>query len=331
MTTPLVLAAQPVRPAGVFPHFSLFSQEPDPKLPRPMRIAHLILAHRAPAQLARLLAALAHPQADCFLHLDRQTDLGPFAALYAKPQVRFVRRRQVVNWGGYGLTEALLAGLRDILAHPARYEFVNLLSGQDYPLQPAEQVHAFLSLHRGQSFVQAEAMGTPWWALNRSRLERYHLTDSRLPGRYVLQRLLNAALPRRRFPVPGYTVYGGNMSCWYTLSRAAAEYLLAFFDAHPELARFGRLSWGSDEFLVTTVLYNSPLRATLRNDNLRHIDWTGGGAHPKLLTRADLPALLGGGKLWARKFDLDHDAAVLDALDQLHRPAPLPLPAAHSR
>jgi hypothetical protein len=284
-----------------------------------MRIAHLIMAHREPAQLDRLLGALAHRQANCYVHLDQKTDPSAYAFLRERPRVRFLSRRVAINWGGYSLVEALLTSLREILAHPAKYEFINVLSGQDYPLQSAEQIHTFLEEHRGLSFVEAEPMGTPWWEANCGRLERYHLTDSRLPGRYAVQRLLNTVLPRRHFPLPGYTVYGGNMSCWYTLSRAAAEYLVAFFDQHPVLARFGRLSWGSDEFLVMTVLYNSPLRDSLRNDSLRYIDWRDGGARPRTLTSADLPALLASGKLWARKFDLGTDTAVLDELDRLHQ------------
>ncbi|WBA43081.1 beta-1,6-N-acetylglucosaminyltransferase [Hymenobacter canadensis] len=285
-----------------------------------MRIAHLIMAHRAPAQLVRQLRGLHHPQADCFIHLDTKADLSVFSFLGTLPQVQFVRRRFAINWGGFGFTEALLASLRELLAHPARYEFINLLSGQDYPLRPAEELHAYLAAHPGRSFVEAEPMGSPWWQANRSRLERYHLTDApALPGRYAVQRALNAVLPRRQFPLGGYVVYGGNMSCWYTLSRTAAEYLVNFFTLHPELHRFGRLSWGSDEFLVATVLYNSPLRETLLNNSLRYIDWSQGGAHPKLLTTADLPALLASGRFWGRKFDLDTDTAVLDELDARHQ------------
>jgi len=285
-----------------------------------MRIAHLIMAHREPAQLDRLLGALAHRQANCYIHLDQKVNPSAYAFLRERPRVRFVARPVAVNWGGYSIVEALLTSLREILAHPAKYEFINVLSGQDYPLRSAEQVHTFLEENRGLSFVEAEPMGTPWWEHNRGRLERYHLTDWRLPGRYMVQRLLNTVLPQRRFPLPGYTVHGGNMSGWFTLAREAAEYLLAFLDQHPVLARFGRLSWACDEFLVMTILYNSPLRDSLRNDSLRYIDWRDGGASPRALTSADLPAVLASGKLWARKFDLGTDTAVLDELDRLHQP-----------
>ena len=279
-----------------------------------MRIAHLILTHQGPAQLARLLNALAHPNAVCYIHLDKKADFAPFAFLQNRPGVYFTRTRLNVKWGGYSLTNVVLECSREILAHAARYDFINVLSGQDYPLQSAEQIHQFFQQQLGQSFIECEPLGSAWWRANRSRVERYHLTEFTFPGRYAVQQALNAVLPKRKFPLP-YLLHGGNMGGWYTLSRAAAGYLLGFLDRQPRLRRFARLTWGSDEFLIHTILHNSPLRGTLVNDNLRYIDWAGGGASPRTLARADLPALLASPKLWARKFDLALDAAVLDALD----------------
>ena len=281
-----------------------------------MRIAHLILAHQGPDQLARLLAALAHPAADCYIHLDKKADFAAFAFLGGWPQVFFTRCRLDVKWGGYSLTRAVLEGSREILAHPAGYEFINVLSAQDYPLKPAEQIQQFLRQHAGQSFLECAPLGSAWWRANMRRIERYNLTDFSFPGRYALQKGLNTWLPRRKFPLP-YTLYGGNMGGWYTLSRAAAAYALAFIDAHARLRRFALFTWGSDEFLLHTVLLNSPLRATITTtDNLRYIDWSAGGNSPRTLGPADLPALLASPKLWARKFDPEPEPAVLAALDR---------------
>ena len=283
-----------------------------------MRIAHLILTHQGPAQLARLLAALAHPNADCYIHVDKKADLVPFAFLQNRPGVSFTRTRLDVKWGGYSLTNVVLACSREILAHAARYDFINVLSGQDYPLKSAEQIHRFFQRQPGQSFIECAPLGSAWWQANRSRVERYHLTEFPFAGSHAVQKVLNAVLPKRRFPLP-YVLHGGNMGGWYTLSRAAAGYLLAFLDRQSRLRRFARLTWGSDEFLIHTILYNSPLRPRIVNNNLRYIDWADGGHSPRTLTRADLPALLASPKLWARKFAPTPDAAVLDALDAAHR------------
>jgi hypothetical protein len=53
------------------------------------------------------------------------------------------------------------------------------------------------------------------------------------------------------------------------------------------------------------------------NDNLRYIDWSEGKASPKTFTMNDLPILLHSDKLFARKFNADIDANILNEFDKL--------------
>ncbi|RSK43151.1 beta-1,6-N-acetylglucosaminyltransferase [Hymenobacter rigui] len=281
-----------------------------------MKIAHLILAHKNSRQLGRLLGALAHPDVTCYVHLDRKTDAAPFLWLANRSRVHFTRTRNAITWGGYSQTRNTVECLGEILTRDPACEFINVLSGQDYPLAPPDRALAFLAGRRGESFLATEPPGGPWWQANHGRLSRYHLTEYAFPGRYLVQQALNALLPARRLPLAG-PLYGGPTCSWSTLARPAARYLVDFLADHADLRRFAHLTWGSDEFLLPTVLLNSPLAATVSNDSLRYIDWRAGGATPKLLTSDDLPELLGCGKLWARKFDIHHDATVLDSLDVL--------------
>lgn len=280
-----------------------------------MKTAYLIIAHKGPAQVARLLRALAHPEVVCFIHLDRKTDAAPFAFIREMPQVQFCHTRHHVTWGGYSQTQVALDCMREILSHPAGYDCINVLSGQGYPLQPASYIQDFLSRHQGKSFIQTESADSVWWQKNAQRVERYHLTEFPFPGRYAVQKLLNAVLPRRRFP-SFERLYGGPMSGWYTLSRAAAKYVVDYVAANARLRRFARFTWGSDEVVIPTVLLNSPLASSIINDNLRYIDWSAGGPNPRILTQADAPKLLNSSCLWARKFDIEVDSTILDQLDQ---------------
>ena len=59
-----------------------------------------------------------------------------------------------------------------------------------------------------------------------------------------------------------------------------------------------------------------PLKDRIVNDNYRYIDWSGGGANPKVLTLDDAEELKRSHKLFARKFDTTQDAAVLDVIDE---------------
>ncbi|TGE28666.1 beta-1,6-N-acetylglucosaminyltransferase [Hymenobacter metallicola] len=291
-----------------------------------MRIAHLIMVHKNPAQVERLLLALAHDGADCYLHLDLKADPRAFEHLARLPNVHFTPRRFFVRWASYRFTQAIVECTRDILATGIGYEFINLLSGQDYPLRPAAEVHAFLAAHRGQSFMAFEPENSPWWQHAVSRVEQYHTTYYRFPGQYRLQALVNGLLPKRRFPLP-YTLYGGPDGSWWTISAECAAYLVQFLDTHPQLQRFSRFTWGSDEFLPATVLLNSPYRHCIINENYRYIDWSAGGANPRVLTAADFQPLARAPKLYARKFDIEHDAHILDRIDRelLRRQPPEPV------
>ena len=279
-----------------------------------MKIAHLIMAHKNPAQLGRLLAALAHPDAYCFIHLDRKCDLREFAHLAELPRVQFTPRRFTVRWAAYSFTHALLECTRDVLGSGLGVDFVNLLSGQDYPIRPANIVHEFFARHRGYSFLSFEGEGSAWWGHAASRVERYHTTYFQFRGQYTLQKLLNTLLPRRNFPLP-YDLYGGSDGSWWTLDAACAAYLVRFVDEHPRLRWFSFFTWGSDEFLIATILMNSAFRERIVNENYRYIDWSQGEANPKLLTVADFVRLTQTQKLYARKFDIYADSAVLDLLD----------------
>jgi hypothetical protein len=290
-----------------------------------MRIAHLITVHKNPAQVERLLDALTHPDADFYIHLDKKVPMKDFAYLAARPGVRFTQARLAVRWASYRFTEALVECTREILATGQPYDFINLLSGQDYPIKPVETIHWFFARHLGCSFLSFEREGSRWWSHAISRIEQYHTTYYQFKGQYRLQAAVNKLLPKRGFPL-SYTLFGGPNGSWWTLSRDCARYLVEFVDAHPELRRFCRFTWGSDEFLPATILLNSPLKDRIVNENYRYIDWSEGGANPKLLTVADAPALAQSPKLFARKFDLDHDTEILDLIDRtmLHIPTHMP-------
>jgi hypothetical protein len=70
-----------------------------------------------------------------------------------------------------------------------------------------------------------------------------------------------------------------------------------------------------EEIFFQTVLVNSPLRETLVNRALHYTAWPG-GPHPKTLGVEDFPTLAASDVLYARKFDVERDSLVLDAIDR---------------
>ena len=280
-----------------------------------MRLAHLIIAHKEPRQVERLVKKLVHPACDIFIHIDKKADQSAFAYLADRHPVRFIQNRQKIRWAGYSFTKAILTGMEEVLA-AGDYDFINLMSGQEYPLKPAETMVRFFQNHLGTTFMSFEAQGSPWWQANMTRVEQYHSTDFDFKGQYQVQSWVNRLLPRRKFPL-SYTLYGGNCAMYWTISKASAQYVVSFMDQHPDLEKFARYTWAPDEFLIPTILMNSPHREKVINNNLRYIDWSQGGPNPKLLTLADLDKLKNSASFFARKFDIRHDSLILDKLDEI--------------
>ncbi|HVW59198.1 MAG TPA: beta-1,6-N-acetylglucosaminyltransferase [Puia sp.] len=274
-----------------------------------MKIAHLILAHKNPAQLQRLLDNLQHPDAAFFIHLDKKIDAAPFAYLFQRPNTFPVRKRTKIYWAGFGTIQGILNGFAEI---PRGYDYINVISGQDFPLKPAEYIHRYITERKGKEFITCQTIdGTSEWGDVSPRVRKYHLINWRIPGRHRLENLLNKVLPPRKFPMDHELVGRAN---WFTLSYPAVQYLLRFLHEHPELIRYYKYCWGADEFIFSTILYNSHFKPDIV-ENLLYCYWESGHGHAKTLKTEDLEILKASDKLLARKFDMDADPEIFDMLE----------------
>lgn len=281
-----------------------------------MKIAHLIMVHKNAAQVRRLLAALEHQDADCYIHVDGKAAMSEYESLADLPRVYFIKARFKANWASFRFVEAIVHSVGEILKSGRTYDFINLLSGQDYPIKPLAVIHSFFARNIGRSFLAVEPQGSPWWLGAIKRVEQYHSVYYNFKGQYQVQRIVNALLPKRRFPL-AYDLYGSADGSWWTMSTECARYLVNFMEEHPEIGQFGRYTWGSDEFMIATILMNSPFKDSIVNENYRYIDWSAGGSNPKVLTIADAQALANSPKFFARKFDMEQSKEILEFADYL--------------
>jgi hypothetical protein len=277
-----------------------------------MKIAHLILAHNHPQQLEQLVNRLAYADDAVFIHLDKKTAIEPFLYLKNLKNVFLVANRVSVKWGAYSMIEATLNGFNAITSSGTQFDFVNLLSGCDYPLQTPLQIHQFFSKSTGKAYMSFAPVYTEWHEAI-PRIEHYHLTNYTFSGSHMLQKLLNAMMPKRKMPLNLVPV---GRSQWFTIAMECMKYIVTYLEQNSKFRQFMKLTWGADEFIFQTILYNSPYREHLVNNNLRYIDWSEGGASPKTLTIKDREHLLASNMLYARKFDLIRHGDVMAAIDK---------------
>lgn len=314
-----------------------------------MKIAHLILTHKNPAQLERLIHALEHPGFDFFIHVDKKSDIQPFLSIPAAPAsarpapastpasstsipasahttsestapsvsdppaapsgVYMIKDRVPVYWAGFGTIQATINGFREILARGG-YDYINVISGQDFPLKRADHIYEYIRSRQGQEFITCESIDGPWNSA--SRIRQYHLINWRIPGKFRLEKWVNRILPPRKFPVDHEIVGRAN---WFTLTTDAVKFSLDFLQQHPEVIRFYKYCWGADEFVFSTILFNSPFRDKIV-DNLVYVDWAGQIGHPRMLRLADFPTLRASEKLFARKIDMEADPDLFGQLEK---------------
>ena len=276
------------------------------------KFAILIITYSSPVQTKRLIQSLNNGDFDFYVHLDKKVDVETHRDLFNIPNVYFVNNRIDIKWAGYTTAEAALSGIRQIVSTGIKYDFINLITGQDYPIKSAAYISRFLTENKGKEYILYEHFNTGWEEAKR-RVEKYHLTDFQFKGKYLVENVINFVAPKRKFPVK-MELYG--KETFWTLSLECATYVVNYIDGNPKLRRFLRYTWGSDEFIFQTIIMNSPFRNKVVNKNYRYIVWPAGGSRPNVLVTADFDNIMASDALFGRKFDINKDENIFDLLDK---------------
>jgi Core-2/I-Branching enzyme len=272
-------------------------------------IAYVVSAYKLPDQLVRLVDRLDAPDSWFAVHVDARAPsavFDPVATELGKRTNVELLARHPSYWGGFGHVRTSLKGMERAFRAQIQFDYLVLLTGQDYPLRPPAGIAAFFERAAGRSYMSHWPLPHAGWEGRGGldRLERYHV---------VRGRRLRISLPLRRRLPGGLVPFGGGP--YWCLSRAAAEYVHTVVREQPELVRFFEHVFVPDELFFQTILLNSEHVDSIVDDSLRYLDWTREPA-PAILGVNDLPELLASKKLFARKFDSSVDADVLDVLDE---------------
>jgi hypothetical protein len=278
-----------------------------------MRLAYVISAYKYFDQLVRLVHRLHDHEVGVFIHVDKRS--GTIDALIDAtrdlPDVHFLKRHPC-PWGGFGHVAASLKGIESIAAQPARYDYVILLTGQDYPIKTKRQIREAMEKAAGRSFMNYYSLPRAGWeGGGLGRIERWHV---RAMNRHLVFPARRWSFPRRRFPV-GFHPFGG--SSYWCLAWDCVQYVHDFVHTNPGFVKFFRYVDVPDELFFQTVLLNSPLRERIVDDDLRYVEWRDiASGSPAVLSSSDFWAIQASPKLFARKFDATVDAKILDLIDE---------------
>lgn len=277
-----------------------------------MKIACLIVTYTSAAQTRRMIEMLNNGQFDFYIHLDKKVSIDSHKDLLQIPNVYFIKDRVDVQWAAYSTVQAAFNGIKQIAESNITYDFINLITGQDYPIKSAEYIANFLSGNIGKQFIEFKGFDTDWQEA-KARIEKYHFTNLHLAGKFRLEKLVNLFAGKRKAPV-NMIFYG--VSTFWTLSPECALYVVNFVENNKAFKSFLKYTWGSDEFIFQTVLMNSPYKDVIVNNNYRYVDWSAGGARPKFLKTEDFEKITASDAFFGRKFNIDIDSNILDMIDE---------------
>lgn len=286
--------------------------------------AYLILAHKNFGQLRKLIELLDHERNDIYVHVDaKAVDFNDidWSGVSCRSKLVFLPDRINVSWGGVSIMRSELLLLKYAVAD-GEHDYYHLISGLDLPIKSQTEIHSFFDAHRGVEFINL-------WNFKKSTRTRFsfYTVFPEGEGRF-LTRIVNHIFKGLQMAV-GYRInrdvdfrFG---SQWFSVTHALAEYIVNHEDW---LEKVFRHTSTCDEIFIPTLVAASPFAEKLfvsesvsnqkevNLANMRFIDWTRGESirHPWVFRKEDLPLLESVEHLWARKFDEEVDAEIIDIL-----------------
>jgi hypothetical protein len=290
-----------------------------------MQKAYLIMAHKDPKQLYRLISRLIDGSSEFFIHIDKKAIFDQFEILKELGDVVHFTERFDSKWGSYGTIKPYLAGMEAVKNSPKKFDRIILLSGQDYPIKSNEEINSFFENSAYSVFIDHFPIPNykKWPGSDRGglyRVDKYYFgTKWHEFLRSKTMNLLSRYIPVLRRKMPnGMKPYTGQT--WWILDMYALNYILDYNEKHPEYLAFHKNTFVADELFIQMVIGNSTdqkLKESIENSERRFTIWEkANSAHPKILRLSDFDAIANADDLFARKFDENVDAEILEMIDR---------------
>ncbi len=298
-----------------------------------MKVAYLIQSHKNVPQLGRLVDTLTSLDPGCLVHVSHDR-FGERDALTLQRYPNTVVDLAVGGRGRFHNVDRWLSGAQWVDAMGGA-DFVVLLSGQDYPVQPLTRMHEAMATS-GDGFLEYFPVFDPTsnWPIRegetRYRFSWHDLVAVNRRQRKALYPLqaINRLQPfvrfnvaydtlrvaRRKSAMPlGLQCYGGSM--FTTLSWRAVEHVLEVAQTRPDVMAWARRSLVIEEAFFQSILLSAGAFEFVPESKRFYKFSPGQLGSPAVLGADDIPEAVHAGCFFARKFDLEIAPEALDAAD----------------
>ena len=303
-----------------------------------MQKNYLILAHKNPLQLGRMIERLDDGASKFFIHLDAKTPIEPFAACLEGGHIRFIEPRERCVWGDFSIVRATIRLME--AASEEQGVFI-LMSGQDYPIQSQGYINDFLERNKDFDFIEIEPLEEKWKPkMVKDKLEHYHILHSEERGHSncyapfahcsvfqklrTLTHLLKGRLSMKNFRLlcslpkrvaPFERQYAGSQ--FWAFSERTFYAVLNYIHEHKAaLEGYYKYTSSPDEIYFHSVLMDLVAKdSTIKlKEQITYVNYF---RKNNVFITEDFEKLSSAkGKLFARKFDTDIDIEILNLIDK---------------
>ena len=279
---------------------------------------YLILAHKKPDQIAKLISTLSHENTYFFLHIDQKINVKIFDDLKKVRTCIFIKKRVKCDWGSFGLVQATLNSMVEIEAFMnLKYQKINYhliqISGEDLPLKSNNFIQNYLASKPETSFINHWLLpNKKWWNGGMFRFESIYLIPyNRYPKTHFwLNKIVKNSFLKRYIAInqigqniPNLKLFGALQ--WMILSKK----MVAFVINNANDKKFNRIFkyvLAPDEIYFPTLIYHFDKEKIFQIENIptHLVIFEGNKPNPEYLKIQDLEKHKDNNDyLFARKFD----------------------------
>lgn len=287
-----------------------------------MKQAILLTAYKDIAFIQRTIDAF-NDDYSFYIHLDKKQnyDEADIAALKGNRKVKLVLKKYKIHWASVRHLEAILDLAREACKDKS-IEYIHSITGQDFPVKSPEQISDFLAKNKGTEYIGAVKLPCSHWiggGINRIEYYTpYEYLNAKGKGSYLIKamRTMQKIVGfKRKLPSEFSELYGGLI--YFTLTRGAVNYCLNYLDENPHVFDRFKYTFSPEEILLQSILFNSPFKDRICNDNLRFMIWSmRDGQSPAILDERDYEKIELSNAIFARKFDSKISSGLIDKLQK---------------
>lgn len=291
-----------------------------------MKIAVAMLCHKNVKQINSLIQAMENEDISFFIHVDKKSIINR-DEISGKNITVIPKDCSVdIQWGGFGMIEATLQLIEAIRQSKQVYDYIWLMSGQDWPLRSAENIVKYVERHNGDDFIEIlsdqeardrgyckrNALYYPSWMVSNKIYIKIvkHMFWFATGGRKATY------IGKRKTRVEKF-FYG---SQWWLLSKQSMDIMMRFLMDNAWYTDYFRHSLVPDESFFQT-LYGLLIGVGKENPAVCYVNWKQNRNSPEIFTHNDLDRLFDSRKafLIARKFDFDVDENIISEIKEADR------------